>query len=144
MMTRILLATLVGGVVMFLLGYLIFGVLLEAFIKANTTPEAVKLIKEPPNLILLFLSNLIFAWILAFVFERWASIKTFVSGMFGGAMIASSIALAVDLQLFATMNLMSSAVPVLVDFLAVGLLGAVSGGVIGLMLGKLNKMENPY
>ena len=56
MITRILLATLAGGVVMFLLGFLIYGILLDAFMKANMMPEAAKLMKDPPNLSLLFLS----------------------------------------------------------------------------------------
>jgi hypothetical protein len=139
MLTRILLATLVGGIVMFGLGFLIYGILLDAFMKANMTAEAVKLMKDQPNFILLFASNLVFAWVLAFIFERWASIKTFVTGAIAGAIIAGSIALAIDLQFSAIMNLMSGFVPVIVDVLGAVVLGGISGGVIGLVLGKLNK-----
>jgi hypothetical protein len=134
-----LLATLVGGIVMFGLGFLIYGILLDAFMKANMTAEAVKLMKDPPNFILLFASNLVFAWVLAFIFERWASIKTFVTEAIAGAIIAGSIALAIDLQFSAIMNLMSGFVPVIVDVLGAVVLGGISGGVIGLVLGKLNK-----
>lgn len=139
MITRIVLATLAGGIVMFVMGFLIYGILLDAFVKANMTAEAAKLLQDPPNLALLFASNLVFAWVLAFIFERWASIKTFVTGMIGGAIITASIALAIDLQLAATMNMMSGFLLILVDTLAVGVLGAVSGGVIGVVLGKMNK-----
>lgn len=139
MITRVLLATLVGGIVMFGLGFLIFGVLLDAYMKANMSAEAAKLMKDPPNFILIFVSNLVFAWLLAFIFERWASIKTFVTGLIAGAIIFGSIALAIDLQFAATMNLMTGFAPIIVDVLAVAVLGGISGGVIGLVLGKLNK-----
>ena len=137
MITRILVATLVGGIVMFGLGFLIYGVLLDAFMKANMTAEAAKLMKDPPNFVLIIVSNLVFAWILAFIFERWAGIKTFATGLMAGAIIVFSMALAIDLQFAATMNLMNGFVPIVVDVLAATAMGAITGGVIGFVLGKM-------
>ena len=137
MITRILVAALVGGIVMFGLGFLIYGMLLEPYMKANMTAEAVKLMKNPPNFVLLVVSNLMLALVLAVIFERWASIKTFVSGAIAGAIIVFLMALGIDLQFAATMNLMNGFVPVIVDVLAATAMGAITGGVIGLVLGKM-------
>ena len=137
MITRILVAMFVGAIVMFGLGFLIYGLLLADFMKTNMTVEAAKLMIEPPNFILLFASNLAFAWVLALIFERWAGIKTFVTGAIAGAIIAASVALAIDLQFLATMKMLNGFVPVIIDVLAAAVLGGISGGVIGFVLGKM-------
>ncbi len=141
MMTRVLVASLAGAVVMFGLGFLIYGLLLMEFMKANMVPEAAKLMKDSPNLVLLFVSNFAFAWLYAFIFERWASIKTFASGLMAGALIALPIAIGIDLNLFSTINIMQSVKPLIVDILAVTVMSAIVGGVIGQVLGMLNKNQ---
>lgn len=139
MITRVAIAALVGSVVMFGLGFLIYGVLLDSYMRGSMTPEAAKAMKEMPNLVGLFISNLAFSWMYAFVFERWAGIKTFVSGLIAGILIVVPIAIGFDLNMFSTMNLTSGFTPIIVDVLAVTVLSAISAGVIGQVLGMLNK-----
>ncbi|HRH43262.1 MAG TPA: DUF1761 domain-containing protein [Pyrinomonadaceae bacterium] len=139
MITRVAIAALVGSVVMFGLGFLIYGVLLDSYMRGSMTPEAAKTMKEMPNLFGLFVSNLAFSWMYAFVFERWAGIKTFVSGLIAGILIVVPIAIGFDLNMFSTMNLTSGFTPIIVDVLAVTVLSAISAGVIGQVLGMLNK-----
>lgn len=135
---RILVATLAGAIVFFFGGWLIFGLLLANYMKANTVQYA-GLMKEPmPDMIPLALANLALAWLFAFVFDYWAGIRTFVSGLKGGALITLPVVLWIDLQFLAFMNLYTGIAPLVIDVIAATVLGAIAGGVIGLVLGKLS------
>ena len=140
MITRVLVATLAGAIVMFLLGYLIFGVLLNSFMQANVN-QYTGMIKNPPNFMLLIGANLVLAWLLAFVGDYWAGIRNFASGLKLGALITFPVVLWSDLQFEAFANIYIGYVPIIVNVLAGTLLGAISGGVIGLVLGMVDKKQ---
>ncbi|HEY0429642.1 MAG TPA: hypothetical protein VGC76_17810 [Pyrinomonadaceae bacterium] len=138
---RVLAATLVGGITMTLVGWLLFGVLLANYFKANMIIYA-GLEKTPPDWISLLLFNLAFAWLIAFVFDRWANIRNLAGGIKGGVLIMLPIGIALGFQQMAFMNLYKSYVPVIVDILIVTVIGAVAGAVIGLVLGAMSKTAN--
>ena len=140
MITRVLVATLAGAIVMFLLGYLIFGVLLNSFMQANVNQYA-GMIKDPPNFMLLIGANLVLAWLLAFVGDYWAGIRNFASGLKLGALITFPVVLWSDLQFESFANIYIGFVPIIVNVLAGTLLGAIAGGVIGLVLGIVDKKQ---
>jgi hypothetical protein len=136
---RVLLATLAGAITLFVLGYLIWGMLLASYFKANEIQYA-GLSKQPaPNLVSFFLSNLALAFLLAFVFDQWASISTFVGGLGGGAMIGVLIHLSWKLSLMGYMNLYKKITPVVVDVLAEAARTSLAGGAIGTVLGLMNQ-----
>lgn len=137
MSTKVILAGIAGAVVAFLLGWLLWGVLAMDFMMANTTHYE-GLMKEMPNLFLIFLSNLIWGLFVAYVFDRWASISTFTGGMVGGLIIALPISLMFDLYFLAGMNLYNVQA-VVVDVLLNTVVGVVIGGVIGWVLGTGKK-----
>lgn len=144
MKTSTIVAALVGGVVMFGLGFLIYGLALDAYMKANmityTNAAGGKLMKEMPDWIPLVISNLAWGWLIAYVFDQWAGIRTFVAGIIGGVMIILPAAIAIDTMFMAIMNLWSGGfVPVLVDIVAFTVMGAITGGVVGQVLGMMNK-----
>ena len=99
------------------------------------------LMKEPmPDFVYLVIANLVSAFMFAFVFDQWAGIKTFVGGLKGGAILMFFIAVTLDLQFLAFMNLWKGGfVPIVVDVIAATVLGAIVGGVIGQVLGMMNK-----
>lgn len=134
---RVLAATLAGGLTMTVLGWLIFGMLLMNYMKANMIQYA-GLMKDPPDWLPLLIFNLAFAWLFAFVFDYWAGIRTFSGGLKGGALIMLPLVIGIDFQYMAFMNLHNSYAPVVVDIVAATLMGALSGGVIGWALGKLS------
>jgi hypothetical protein len=134
---RVLVAAIVGAIVMFFLGYLIYGLALASFMQANTI-QYPGLMKDPPEFIALGLSNLAFAWLYAFIFDNWAGIKTFVGGVLGGISIAIPLALAVDLQYLAFMNIYKSLIVILVDIVAIAVMNGIAGGVMGLIIGKMS------
>ncbi|MFN6964232.1 MAG: hypothetical protein ACK4S4_10765 [Pyrinomonadaceae bacterium] len=136
MNTRVVAATVAGGIVLFFLGWLAYGILLADFMKAHTVQYA-GLNKEPmPDMVPLVLSNLAISALMAIVFDHWASIRTFKGGLIGGGLIMLLVALYVDLAFLAFMNLLDLTV-VLVDVVVATLLGAITGGVIGQVLGMM-------
>jgi hypothetical protein len=133
----LILASVIGSVVMFLLGWLIFGILLMGYYEANTTHYA-GLTKEIPNLFLMFISNLVTAFLVTFIFQRWAGFKTFTQGLGGGILIGFCVTLSYDLFFVAMMNLYTTSVLV-VDVIANSILMGIVGGVIALIIGYEKK-----
>jgi hypothetical protein len=128
-----MLATLVGGVFMFLLGWLVFGILLMDYYAANTIHYE-GLMKPMPNLVLIFVSNLSFSFLLAFIFERWAKVANFKDGLMAGLAIGLPLMISFDLWFVAGMNLFSNTsivVDIIVNTICFGLLGGVIGWVLG-------------
>ncbi len=139
MNSKIIVATIAGGVAYFLLGWLIYGILLMDFYTANTIQYA-GLWKEMPNLLLMFLSNLLGAFLLAFIFHRWAGISTFSGGLTGGLILGLILALMWDLYFLSSMNLYSVTL-VVVDVIVSTIFTGIIGGLIGWILGFGKKEE---
>ncbi|MDO8366987.1 MAG: hypothetical protein Q7T20_09335 [Saprospiraceae bacterium] len=141
MNTKVLLATLAGGLVSFFLGWLIFGILLDAQYKSMMTPEALALQRGEADFIIwaIVLSNLAYSLMLAVVYNRWANISTFQGGAIAGAVISFLIALSFDLGQYSMFNMWKDSTGLIIDPLANGLFGALIGGIIGWVLGYGNK-----
>jgi hypothetical protein len=137
MNVRVLVAAIVGTIVMFGLGFVIFGVALDSFLKANTFHYP-GLMKEPmPDMLPLVLSNFAFSWLYAFIFDQWAGIRTFIGGVLGAITIAVPVALAIDLQNLAFLNVYKTLLVILVEVIAVAVMSGISGGVIAFIIGKM-------
>lgn len=140
MLTRVLAATVAGGIIFFALGFVVYGLILDPMVmKPNMNPEAAKLMKESPNFVPLVLSNFVSAFLLAYIFEQWASIRTFVGGMKAGAIIWFLIGLSFQLMFLAFMNMFTGYTPMIADIIGSVIMGAIGGGVIGAVLGVMNK-----
>ena len=126
-----LLGAVAGGILMFLLGFLAFGVLLSEFFKANTF-QYPGLMKDPPNVPLIFLFNLVWAWLIAWVLE-FAGRSGWAQGAKAGAIIMFFVALGGDLDFEAFLNMHKSFTPLLVHILIATVMGAIAGAVIGLI-----------
>lgn len=138
MNTRVIVATVAGGAALFLLGFLVYGLLLEGWMKSHMI-EYKGLVNETPNFVTLIVANIVWALLVALIFDRWASISTFVGGLIGGAMISFLMILYFDLMNVSFMNLYSGSTAVLVDVIAFTVIGALAGGVVAAVLGIMNK-----
>lgn len=138
MFVRLIAAAIAGGIAFFALGFLIYGLLLDPYMKANTIVYP-GLIKETPDFPWLVLANVVNAFLFAYIFDQWAGIRSFIGGLKGGAILMFLFALSMDLQFVAFMNMWKGnpLVPIIVDILAAAILGALAGGVIGFVLGKM-------
>lgn len=140
MLARVLAATVAGGITFFILGFIIFGLILDPLVmKPNMNPEAAKLMKEPPDWLFLVLGNLVAAFLLAYIFDKWATIRTFGGGFIGGAVIYFIVDLYFQLMFAAFMNISHGIAPVLADLIGTTILGGFAGGVVGIVLGMMNK-----
>jgi hypothetical protein len=142
MVKRIILAALAGSVVQFLLGFLIYGLLLAKFMESCSVhyEGLMKDMSGPSFMILMFLSGLVMDLLFAIIFQRWAKFDTFAKGMGGGMIIGFFFALSFDLGTYAMMNLMS-ATGLVVDVICATILNGIVGGVIGWVLGMGKKAE---
>ncbi len=134
---RVLAAAVAGAIVMFFLGWLIFGVILMGYFQANTVQYADQ--KMPPDFRLLIPAQLALGWLFAFVFDYWAGIRTFVSGLKGGVLLYFPIAVVIVLQREAFIEHFNGVVPMIADILAATVWAAISGGVVGLVLGFMTE-----
>ena len=135
---RVLLATVVGAVTIFLLGYLFFGILLAQYTMAGEIQYA-GLRKTPPDMLLLVLKNIVQAFLLVYVFQYLAEIRTFIGGIKAGAVIIFLITLSQNLSLLSIMNLHTRYTPNILDLAGETVRAAFGGGVIGAILGYRHK-----
>jgi hypothetical protein len=133
-----LLAALAGGIVMFLLGFLLFGVLLADFFTKNTV-QYPGLMKDPPAFWAIFLFNLVWAWLIAWIVER-SQASGWAVGAKIGAIALFTIGVGTDLDYLAFMHIYTSITPILVHLIVATILGAVAGAVIGLVMERFGRV----
>lgn len=137
MNTKVLLAALAYGVTTFLLGWLLYGILLKDTY-ASLCPDMSGMMKDPPDMIGLAVGNLAAGLLIALLYSRWGNITTFMGGATAGAWISGLIALSWDMIMTATMRgyTLQGA---LLDVVVYAVMGAVAGGVAGWVLGTGKK-----
>jgi hypothetical protein len=129
---KFLLAALGGAVTAFLLGWVIYGIMLQGFYEANTVHYE-GLVKDPPNLLAIFLNNICMSILLAYIFI-WSGVASFARGFTMGLLVGVLISLSFDLMILSMFNLYTNtalAVDVIVGTIYTGLVGAVVGGILG-------------
>lgn len=132
-----LLAAVAGGIVLFLLGFLFFGVLFFDFFNSNMV-QYPGLQKDPPIWWALIAFNIVWAWLIAWVVERSGG-TGWAIGAKVGAIVMFVIALGLDLEFHAFMNVHKELAPMLAHMLILAVMGLISGAVIGLVLGYFGR-----
>jgi hypothetical protein len=123
----------VGGAVIFILGFVVYALLMESFFAAHAG-SATGVMKTEMQYWPLILGNLAHAALLSFIFLKWAGIKTFGAGFSAGLIIGFLISFGVDMVMYDTSNIMDLTGSV-ADAVVYSLITAIAGGVIGWMLG---------
>jgi len=131
-----IMATLAGFVTFFLLGWLFYGMLLMDFYSTNAG-SATGVMRGETEMVwwALAVGNLFQAYLLVYIFGKWANITTFGGGFQAGAMIGLIIGYGFNLTMYGTSNIMNLTAS-LVDPLVVAIMMGMTGGVIGVVLGK--------
>lgn len=133
MNNRVIWATLAGGVASYLLGWLIYGMILAG--NTSMYGSATGVMKtDMGDMWALILGNLAGAYLLAHIFTRWAGVNTLQGGIRTGALLGFLIWLTVDMIMFGTTNVYSLT-GALLDIAISAFMGAVTGGVVGWVLG---------
>jgi hypothetical protein len=142
MMKKLCLAALAGSVVQFLLGFLVYGLLLASFMDANTIhyEGLMKDMNSASFIILIFLAGLVMSTLIAFIFQRWAKFDKFSAGFTGGMVLGFFISLSYDLSSYSMMNLVSVG-GFVVDVIVATILTGIVGGTIAWVLGMKGKEQ---
>lgn len=131
---NILIAGLVGGIVSFITGFLIWGIALESFAEVNAG-SATGVTKEGMDFWAIILGSLAGGMLVAIIFGRWAHIKTAKTGATAGAIIGILLGININFIMFGT-TFVTTLPLAIVNSIAYAVLYAVIGAVVGLMLGK--------
>ena len=134
--TKFLIATVIGSVIYFLLGWLVYGILFADFLSISENfRESVQYPEEEFKIGLMFLSCLPWTGMLTYIFMKWANISTFTSGLKAGALLGALITLASFLGLSAEFRIWTMQI-VLANVVAATICTGITAGVIGWYLGR--------
>lgn len=133
MNNRFFLAAIIGGIAYFLLGYLVYGVMLMNFYSAHTTTYP-GLMRAGIMFWSIFLSSLCMAFLLTWIFGRWGNINTLSGGLMAGFIVGLLTQASFDLGIYAFFNLYDCTY-LIVDIIVTSFFTAVIGGIIAWILG---------
>ncbi|MDX1684972.1 MAG: hypothetical protein R3275_07025 [Saprospiraceae bacterium] len=135
---KILLAGLIGAVVAYILGFLTWGLLLADFFEANSgSATGVMRAHDEMLHIPMIVGHLTWGLLFAIIYGRWASISTFATGAKAGAVIGLLVGLSFDLINYASTHILTPT-SVVVDVIAMTIISAIVGGVVGWYYGRGN------
>ena len=133
---RFLTATVVGGIVLFVVGYLIWGLALMGFFEAQSiAPEGALKTMDEFSLAHIFVANLVYAALLTLTVGVWGGKRGFRGGFQGGLLVGLLVTVSMAFMFLATMHFMT-VTGHLVDVIASGVWAGIGGGVIGLILAR--------
>lgn len=135
---KFLIGTLVGGVAYFLLGFIVYAILLEDFFSAHAGTATGVMKTTEMQFWPLFLGNVGHAALLSYIFVKWANVKTFSTGLSAGAIVGFLMTLGRNLVEYDTTNI-TDITGALADVIVYTAMTAVVGGIIGLVLGMGKK-----
>ena len=136
MNSKTLIGGLLGAIVSFAAGYLIYGLLLKDFFTQHTVFYA-GLVKDPPEIWAIGVANLAWGLLTAYIFSM-SNIKTAGKGFVNGFIIFCLVALGCDLFVYAQMELFHLKL-LAIDVALTAVLGALGGTAVGWWLGRGGK-----
>lgn len=133
MNNKVLVGGLIGGVVFFLLGYLVYGMALNSMMAENSMAGLQRPMEEIQWLFLV-VGNLAFGFLIAYVLNKAGS-NSASAGAGVGAMIGFLVSLAGDFTSYGVSNAMTLT-GVFVDIIALTVMAAIVGAVVGWWYGR--------
>ncbi|MBN2665958.1 MAG: DUF1761 domain-containing protein [Bacteroidales bacterium] len=130
----ILRGTFIGGVSYFLIGWLVYGVLLYNFFSPMTNTCANR---SEGEMIwwAMILSNLLIALFLT-LFLSWSGARSITDGLKTGALFGALFTATIDLSLFSMTTMYKSLLPIVIEIVASAVVLALVGMIIVLTRGK--------
>jgi hypothetical protein len=142
MLVRLFVAGIVGSIVSMLLGWLIWGMLLANYFASTMSELGKTVMSSQPRFLPLTAAQLAFGFFYAFIFVRWAGVRSLTSGLFAGAVIGFFLGLTTDLMndaFLVGMHVGANTPIMIVDVAAATVLGACIGAAEGLVLGMMSR-----
>ena len=132
---KFLVSGIVGGIVAFLLGWVLYGMLLMDFFAKNAG-SATGVMRAETEMVwwALIVGNLLMGLFYSYVYNRWANINSFGAGASAGAVIGFLVVGSVDFMMYGTANIMTLT-GTIADIACAIVIGLLVGGTVGLMNG---------
>ena len=136
---KFLVSGIVGGIVSFFAGYLIYGLLLMDFFAKNAG-SATGVNKTMADMVwwALILGNIFNGLLFSYIFNKWANINSMAAGATAGAVIGLLMTASFDLTMFGTTNI-GTLTGTCVDIIAGMVMGTLIGAAVGMMNGMGKK-----
>lgn len=131
MNTKMLIGGVLGGIVYFLLGWLVYGILLAGTMEGNCMRAHDAILP-----LWIFTGNVFTGLMLSYVFSRMTTVNTLGSGAMAGAVIGLLSAIGIDCLMYGTTTVVTEPMHILMDAAITAVLWAIVGGVIGWWLGR--------
>ena len=132
---KILIGTIVGGIVLTLAGFLIWGLGLESIIQSHTKTYEGLANESGSAFVYIAISCFTTALLISVIFNRWANISTARSGAMAGAVIAALVGIVADTMVMGQYNLLDPIV-LIINIFGNLAWGALGGAAIGWLLGR--------
>lgn len=131
---KFLLGGIVGGAAYFLIGWLVWGMLLMNFMKEHTK-DVPGVMRDEKDMIwwAMIVSNLAMGFLLSYILSK-SSASSAGSGAAGGFVFGLLVSIAVDTMLYAQMDLWDTTA-MLVDIVAMTVVSTIVGAIIGWLNG---------
>jgi len=133
---KLLMGGIAGGVVFFLLGWVIYGMLLMDIMNANPG-TAGNIGKNPPDFLYLIIGNLAMGFLMTYIFIR-ANVNSLGAGFITAAIVGLLMGVGYDCTAYATSTVISKK-GMAVDVAAFTVMSAITGAVVGAILGMGKK-----
>ncbi len=132
---KMILGTLSGGITIFLLGWLIYGILASNFFAIHHgLPQPVNLYRQHSLIMHLAISNFCYAAALTYIFIK-SAVNNYLPAIITGSVVGFFVSGAFDLNMYSMTNIMSLT-GVVVDIILFTIISAISG----LVIVTLNRM----
>ncbi|MEO6253617.1 MAG: hypothetical protein ABIO79_09940 [Ferruginibacter sp.] len=133
---KLLFGGIAGGVAFFLLGWLIYGMLLMDFMNSNPG-AAGNVMKAEPDFMYLIIGNLAMGFLFAYIFIK-GNVNSMAGGIVMGAIVGFLLCLSVDTTMYATSTVISKKA-MAADIAAMTVMCAIAGAIVGMVMGMGKK-----
>ena len=135
MNTKFLVAGLIGFVVLFFSGWLLYGMLLAETMGSYMNSACTRPMEEM-NIGLIAVGNVFWGFALAFILSNWSGGVNVAKGIQSGLVIGAMIAAAYDCMMYAQSTVMTSPTGIVIDVVVTGVMYGLAGGAIGWWLSR--------
>lgn len=129
---KFLLGGITGGILSFLLGWLIYGMLLMDFMN-NHSGAAGNVGKTEPDMLYLVIGNLALGFLMAYIFLK-GNVNSLASGLVTGGIIGLLMSVGMNCIMYATTTVISKTA-MAADVAAATIMWAVVGAGVGMVMG---------
>ena len=133
---KLITGAITGGILFFLLGWLIYGNLLAGFMKANPG-KATGVDRTDMDFMYLAIGNLLSGLLLAYIFAK-AGVSSMVNGFVTGGVLGFLMSASYDCVMYGT-TFIASKKMIMADVIAYTVMCAVVGAIVALVMGKMSK-----